>query len=191
VRFGIVLTFCASLLLAACSHGGPAPTLTGERFAASADPTESYKLGVGDKVRVTVFNEPSLSGEFSVGADGKMSLPLVGDVTAQDKTPPQLAVIVQGLMANGYLRDPKVSAEVITYRPFFILGEVKAPGQYPYVSGLTVMNAIATAQGFTPRAQRRTVYIRRSGAAAEEAFHLSPDLRVWPGDTIRLGERYF
>ena len=103
----------------------------------------------------------------------------------------QVADLVQMRLADGYLRQPKVAAEVIAYRPFFILGEVKAPGQYPYVSGLTALNAVATAQGFTPRAARSVIYIRRAGAAEEEAFKLTPELRVLPGDTLRLGERYF
>ncbi|MGK2910349.1 MAG: polysaccharide biosynthesis/export family protein [Sphingobium sp.] len=152
---------------------------------------EDYKLGAGDKIRMTVFNEPTLSGEFSVSADGALSLPLLGDVQAVGKSPAQIATLVQTRLADGYIRDPKVSIEVTAYRPFFILGEVTAPGQYPYASGLTVLNAVATAQGFTPRASRKVVYIRRSGATSEETYQLTPDLVVRPGDTIRIGERYF
>lgn len=152
---------------------------------------EDYKLGAGDKIRMTVFNEPTLSGEFSVSADGALSLPLLGDVQAVGNSPAQIAALVQTRLADGYIRDPKVSIEVTAYRPFFILGEVTAPGQYPYASGLTVLNAVATAQGFTPRASRKVVYIRRSGATSEETYQLTPDLVVRPGDTIRIGERYF
>jgi polysaccharide biosynthesis/export protein len=98
---------------------------------------------------------------------------------------------VQTKLADGYLREPKVSMEVVTYRPYFVLGEVKTPGQYPYSNGLTVTNAIATAAGFTPRADKKVVFIRRSGEAEEKPFRLTPDLRVYPGDTIRLAERFF
>ena len=148
-------------------------------------------VGPGDKIKVIVFNEETLSGEFSVGTDGSISLPLIGEVVAKGKAPRDLALEVQGRLADGYLREPKVSIEISTYRPFFILGEVKAPGQYPYASGLTVMNAIATAQGFTPRADKKNAYIRAAGANEEQGMKLTPDLRVRPGDTIRVGERYF
>jgi polysaccharide export outer membrane protein len=181
-------------LLSACGSSsttaGPVIS-SGERYTLADSQIEDYKLGVGDKIRLTVFNEATLSGEFSVGANGVISLPLVGDVEAIGHAPQDVATAYQDKLAAGYLREPKVSVEVTAYRPFFILGEVKAPGQYPYVSGLTVMNAIATAQGFTPRAQRQTVFIRRSGTAEQQSFALTPDLRVYPGDTIRLGERYF
>jgi polysaccharide export outer membrane protein len=193
VSVRIVFGFLLAMLMAACASvptAGPASG-SGERYVASTAALEDYKLGVGDKVRVTVFNEPTLSGEFSVGANGSLSLPLIGDVDVSGKGPNEIGTMVQTRLADGYLRDPKVSVEVTTYRPFFILGEVKAPGQYPYVSGLTVLNAIATAQGFTPRADRRTVFIRKSGSAEEAPYGLTPDLRVMPGDTLRLGERYF
>ncbi|HEX7857275.1 MAG TPA: polysaccharide biosynthesis/export family protein [Sphingobium sp.] len=152
---------------------------------------ENYQLGPGDKIKLTVFNEETLSGEFSVGSEGTISLPLIGEVVAKNKTPQSLATEVQSKLADGYLRDPKVSVEISAYRPFFILGEVKAPGQYPYASGMTVLNAIATAQGFTPRAAKKIAYVRRAGATQEVPMALTPDLRVMPGDTIRLGERYF
>lgn len=164
---------------------------SGDRYSVSPDVSEGYKLGIGDKVRLTVYNEPALSGDFSVSADGALSLPLIGDISVLNKSTSEAAKLIQTKLGDGYLRDPKVSMEVVTYRPFFILGEVKSPGQYPFSSGLTVMNAIATAEGFTPRAERKSVYIRRLGAVGEEQYRLTPDLRVWPGDTIRLGERYF
>ncbi len=179
------------LYLTGCAAASVPVVSTGERYAASSADDENYQLGPGDKIRMTVFNEETLSGEFSVGSEGTVSLPLIGDVTARNKTPAQLASEVQTKLADGYLREPRVSIEVAVYRPFFILGEVKAPGQYPYASGMTVMNAIATAQGFTPRAAKKIVYIRRANTNTEVAMELTPTLRVMPGDTIRLGERYF
>lgn len=187
----ILQSFFLALLLAACSSANTGPVISsGERYAPIVG-DEDYHLGSGDKIRVTVFNEETLSGEFTVGTEGMVSLPLIGDVMAKNKTPQQLATEVQGKLADGYLRDPKVSIEVSTYRPFFILGEVKSPGQYPYASGLTVFNAIATAEGFTPRANKKLVYIRREGTSTEVTMELTPALRVLPGDTIRIGERFF
>lgn len=164
---------------------------TGERYGSVSEGIEEYKLGPGDKVRVTVFNETGLSGDFSVSADGRLSLPLIGEVVANGKSGNEVANVVQTALGNGYLRDPKVSVEIIEYRPFFVLGEVKQPGQFPYATSMTALNAIALAQGFSPRAQKSVVYIRRAGSNQEEAYRLTPDLRVLPGDTIRVGERYF
>ena len=177
--------------LAGCAAGSGKVISTGDRYVASAAADNDYTLDAGDKIKVIVFNEETLSGEVSVGTDGSISLPLIGAVVAKGKAPRDLALEVQGRLADGYLREPKVSIEISTYRPFFILGEVKAPGQYPYASGLTVMNAIATAQGFTPRADKKNAYIRAAGANEEQGMKLTPDLRVRPGDTIRVGERYF
>ncbi len=152
---------------------------------------DDYRMGVGDQVRIIVFKEDTLSGQFAVNAKGKIAYPLIGDVDAAGLTTSALAGTIQAKLSDGYLRDPKVSAEVLTYRPYFILGEIKTPAQYPYVNGMTVTNAIATAGGYTPRADRKKVFIRRSGEAQEQRFLLTPDLRVFPGDTIRLGERLF
>lgn len=164
---------------------------TGERYTAASAPREDYRLGIGDKLRVNVFREDSLSGEFQVNSDGNLSFPLIGDVKALGGTIAQVSETVRTRLADGYLKDPRVSIEVMNFRPYFILGEVKTPGQYPYQIDLTVMNAIATAQGKTPRADGRAVWIRRSGEEKEVLYRLTPDLRVEPGDTIRIGERLF
>lgn len=168
-----------------------APVSSGERYVVGAELNEQYQLGPGDKVRATIYNEPQLAGEYSVGADGEISLPLIGNVVVSGKTPIEAAQAMQAAFANGYLRDPRVSLEVVAYRPFFVLGEVTQAGQYPYQSGMTALNAIATAKGFTPRAKKKTVMIRRFGEQAEIEYVLNPALRIWPGDTIRLEERYF
>lgn len=180
-----------AVALAGCAKSGPPPISSGERYATSEAFDEVYRLGPGDKIRITVYNEPQLSGEFSISADGEISLPLIGNLAAAGKPIGQVSQEVQARLSNGYLRDPRVSMEVQTYRPFFILGEVRSPGQYPYVSGLTAMNAIATAQGYTPRARKTTVWIRRFGEQFEQEFVLTPNLRVYPGDTLRLAERFF
>ena len=150
-----------------------------------------YRLGGGDRVRVTVFGEESLSGEFQVAGNGKISLPLIGEVQAAGMTVKDFQDGVQKTLSDGYLKQPRVSAEVINYRPYYILGEVQKPGQYPYTSGLTVFNAVATAGGFTYRANKGRVYIKRNNETKEHAAKLVGTTPVGPGDTIRIGERLF
>ncbi len=152
---------------------------------------EDYKLGSTDQVRVIVFGEDALSGQFSVGSTGKMAMPLIGDVQAAGMTITQLQTEIADALKQGYLKDPKVSAEVMTYRPFYILGEVNKPGTYPYTTGLTVQNAVATANGYTYRANTKKVFIKRESEKDEKAYPLSSTIPVAPGDTIRIGERLF
>lgn len=190
-----LLGLCLCLLLSSQLEGQAAAKVaainSGERYAAGQQVADTYKLGAGDKIKVTVFNEPQLSGEYQVGVDGSVALPLVGAIPVLGKTPIDVAATDEQLLGQDFLRNPKVSVEVTVYRPFFIAGEVRMPGQYPYAAGLTVWNAIATAQGMTPRGRESYVYIRKYGAANEERYLLTPDLRVWPGDTIRVAERFF
>lgn len=187
-RFLVILSLAA---LTACGGSSGLRVSSGERYELSSDVNGTYLLGAGDKVRVTVYNEPSLSGEFAVGADGALSLPLIGDVPATGRTTKVVADEFARKLSEGFIFDPKVAMEVSTYRPFFILGEVTTPGQYPYVNGMTALNAIATAGGYTPRAKRTQIFIRKFGEAAETEYELTSSLRIMPGDTIRLGERYF
>lgn len=151
----------------------------------------SYRLGTADKVRVIVFNEPSLSGEFTVSDSGGLSLPLIGDVNATGRTPAEVIAEIATRLKNGYLLNPQVSIDVLTYRPFYILGEVSKPGEYPFSNGLTVMNAVARAEGYTYRANKKKIFIKRAGEAEEKRYPLTPDLKIYPGDTVRVGERYF
>lgn len=150
-----------------------------------------YKLGVADHVRINVYNEPDLSGEFTVSSTGTLSLPLIGSVPVAGKTASEAATSVQQRLLGRYLKEPHVSLEVLTYRPFFILGEVTRPGEYPYANGLTILNAVATAEGFTYRANKRRAFIKRSGQSGEQRVEIAPDTLVQPGDTIRIGERHF
>ncbi len=179
------------LLLAACSSVPSSVVSTGERYVPHDAGIEDYRLGAGDKLKVTVYNEPTLSGEYAVSTEGKISVNLIGDIQVLGDSVTMVASKVQAALADGYVRDPKVSVEISAYRPFFVLGEVSTPGQFPYASGMTALNAIALAQGFSPRAERGVVYIRRAGSSEEVPYNLSPNLRVWPGDTIRIGEKYF
>lgn len=186
--FALVLGLTAGSGAWAQSAPAPAPVSVSP---APGPADEEYRLGAGDKVRVTVYGEDSLSGEFFVAGNGKISLPLIGEVQAAGFSVKAFQDAVQTILQDGYLKQPKVSAEVLNYRPFFILGEVQKPGQYPYTSGLTVLNAVATAGGFTYRANRGRVYIKTNSQAEERAYPLEGTTPVAPGDTIRIGERLF
>lgn len=161
---------------------------------ASAPPGETqapeYRLGPGDQVRVTVFNEPDLTGPFTVGSQGTIAYPLVGSIRAGGLTVPEFTNALQTALAT-YVRSPSVAVEVTNYRPFFILGEVQRPGTYPYSASLTVPNAVATAGGFTYRANRSRVFIRHANENVERSYPLTVATPVLPGDTVRIGERIF
>jgi protein involved in polysaccharide export with SLBB domain len=171
----------------------PTMAQTGAAAPATAAPSSpaEYHLGAGDKLKIGVYGEDSLSGEFSVSPMGKISFPLIGEIDAAGLSVSQVQRIVQQKLSEGFLVNPKVNAEVINFRPFYILGEVSKPGEYPFTSGLTVFNAVASAQGFTYRANQREVYLKHAGASKEEKVHLTPTTPVQPGDTIRISERFF
>jgi len=181
------------LLVAACAQGaisGGAPV------GDALDPgvvraVPEYRLGAADKLRVNVFGEEALTGEFIVSGSGKVSLPLIGEVQASGMTIAQFQEEIAEALRQGYIKEPRVSAEVLNYRPFYILGEVNKPGEYPYTSSLTVLNAVATAEGFTYRADTRRVFIKRADSSGEQTFPLTTATQVAPGDTIRIGERFF
>jgi polysaccharide export outer membrane protein len=181
--------FLAALAVAGLLAGG-APIASAQSSAVPLS-VQDYKLGVSDKVRIVVYNEPTLSGEFPVNANGAIAFPLIGDVPASGQTATQLARQIEAKLADGLLRDPKVSIDVASFRPFYILGEVNKPGEYPYSVGLSVLNAVATAQGFTYRADKRRVYIKSAGENGETVQRLDSATPVKPGDTIRIGERFF
>jgi polysaccharide biosynthesis/export protein len=169
----------------------------GSRFTASAQqqvaaPTAAtYLLGPNDRVRVKVYGEPEITGEYEVDINGQISVPLAGHIGAEGLTTRQLERAIASALAKGIVRDARVSVEVALYRPYYILGEVKKSGEYPYRLGLTVMDAVASAGGFTYRANESKVYLRRAGASGEETISLDSPVPVFPGDNIRIPERYF
>lgn len=154
---------------------------------------ETYILGPGDRVKITVFGEDRLSGEYVVLTNGELSFPLIGNIHASGSTIADLQAALKTKLSAGYLKDPRVTAEVLIFRPFYVLGEVARPGQYPYVDGLTIQQAIATAGGYTYRAKRTKVYLRGPQKQNETEVNLkkTPLKEVGPGDTIRIGERFF
>lgn len=158
---------------------------------APAPATSGYTLGGGDKVRMTVFGEEDLTGEFDVDGTGVLALPLIGHVNVMGKTLREAEDLVAAQYAKGYLVNPRVALEVLNFRPFFILGEVNKPGSYPYVNNLTVINAVALAGGYTPRASIGKVLIRRADDPKREEVSAPEDAKVFPGDAIRVDERFF
>lgn len=175
-----------ALLVTACA--GSLPPVATDGFTPPV-----YRLSAGDRLNITVFGEEALSKEYIVTSEGDLAFPLLGDLPVLGKTGSELAAdITKGLDA-GYLNDPRVNVEVVNFRPFYVLGEVGKSGEYPYSTNLTVTQAIALASGFTYRAEQRRVYIRRAGSEQEMTYELTSDRPVYvrPGDTIRVGERYF
>lgn len=168
--------------------------VAGAQQAAPATAASSvlvYKLGPDDKVRINVYGEDALNAEYQVGSDGNISFPLIGMVQANGLTVSELQVLITRQLTEKAINDPKVSIDVVQYRPFYILGEVQNSGQYPYRTGMTVTAAIATAGGFSYRANEKTVMIQRFGETSEKSYPLGPQTVVQPGDTIRVKERFF
>ncbi|PZU07020.1 polysaccharide biosynthesis/export family protein [Sphingomonas sp.] len=150
-----------------------------------------YALGPGDKLQINVYGEEELSGEQQVGPDGTVTLPLIGRVKASGRAVSDVSEEIRAKLAEGFVHNPSVTVTIQTYRPFYILGEVNTPGQYEYAQGMTVLSAVARAGGFTYRAKKSEVFVKHEGGSAEERVKLTGDLPIRPGDTIRVGERYF
>lgn len=187
--FKAVILSCLFLGLPLLAQGGETPPPPAPPVAVAA--AQTYELGPGDKVNIIVFDEQQLTGSFSVGANGAISLPWIGDVPASGRTEADLRDAITARLQQGYILNPQVSVQVVSYRPFYILGEVNRPGEYPYSNGLTVRSAVATAEGFTYRANTKRVYIKRNGQTSEMVVPLTSTTEVEPGDTIRIAERYF
>ncbi len=149
---------------------------------------EAYRLGSGDRVRVLVFGEEDLSGTFNIDGEGRIALPLVGTVTVGGLSAPEAEQAIAGRFAEGYLKDPRVAVEVLDRRPFYILGEVRTPGAYPYADGLTVLGAVAVAGGYTYRADEDDIQVTRGGGEPEV---MPAEAVVRPGDVIRVRQRLF
>jgi polysaccharide export outer membrane protein len=154
--------------------------------------TGEYHLGPGDQIKITTFGEQQLTGEFRVGDTGSLALPLIGDVQAAGKTPAELAASIAKTLADSKLYvDPKVTAEVTTYRPIFILGEVARPGEYPFQPGMTVLTAVAVGGGFTYRAITNQFSVVRTTEGKAVEGRASRETPVQPGDVITVYERLF
>ena len=189
-------------LMAGCSSSSPLPTAPGGGVggpaaaidsdpAAAAKAVAGYQLGPNDQIRLTVFRHEDLSGEFELDGEGYFAMPLVGEILAGGLTARQLENEIEvQLKGGGYLVNPQVSLEVLNYRPFYIVGEVRNPGSYPYVNGMTVINAVALAGGFTYRASQSSITITRGGSNGAQS-DTEPQTQVLPGDVIEVPERFF
>jgi protein involved in polysaccharide export with SLBB domain len=185
------LAVLACMLLAACGGGGAAPATLADLERVHAAASAPPRVQAGEKIRVTVFGENSLSGEYQIDPSGFVSLPLAGAVKAAGLTQNELARELEASLRSGYLKDPKVTVSILEFRPFYILGEVEKPGSYPYSSGLNVMSAIATAGGTTYRASQSRVLIQRAGDSEMRAYDASQPIPILPGDIIQVPRRYF
>ena len=178
-------------------HG---PGISQSRNVAAAPPVETatrtdttdYRLGAGDRVRVTVFGQQDLTGIYSVDGSGNLAFPLVGQVRAAGLTGSELQGALVASLSPKYIKDPSVTVEVLSYRPFYILGEVRTPGSYPYVFGMTVLHAVALAGGYTYRAREDDFRVTRTSPdGGKTHLDVTEDTPVEPGDIITVRERFF
>jgi len=168
----------------------PAPMV----YAAAPAPRaydSAYRLDAGDRLRVVVYGQEGLTNTYAIDAGGAITLPLIGSVAARGRTPAGLAAEISAKLRNGYIREPSVAVEIESYRPFFILGEVQAPGQYPYVPNMSVESAVAIAGGFSPRARRDSVTLTHTDASGPMRVVVPLGTPLSPGDTVQVGERWF
>ena len=173
---------------------GMPPAATRVAYAAEPMPVaydSSYKLDAGDKLRVVVYGQDGLTNTYAIDAGGSITMPLIGAVPARGRTPAGLASEITGKLRRGYIRDPSVAVEIESYRPFFILGEVAAPGQYPYVPNMSVESAVAIAGGFSPRARRDSVTLTHTDGSGSMRVAAPLGTALGPGDTVLVGERWF
>lgn len=185
----IAAVLAATAFTAGCSSG---PELAQPSFAtANPDDIErTYRLGIGDKLKITVFGEDNLSGQFEVGALGSVAMPLVGEMPAKGVPITAFRDSLARKLADGYLKNPRVNVEVLNYRPIYVHGEVKTGGEFPYKSGLRLRDAIALAGGYTYRANQNFVVVFREGQG-EMKTAMTGSFAVLPGDNIRIPERFF
>jgi polysaccharide export outer membrane protein len=189
VRVGGLFLF--AFLVSCLTTGLPSNAFAQVQSLPPAPTAGSYMLGPNDRIRLKVYGEADITGEYEVDSNGQVSVPLAGHITAAGLTTKQLERSITSALSKGIVRDPRVNVEIALYRPYYILGEVKKGGEYPYRLGLTVMDAVASAGGFTYRANENKVYLRRAGAGGEEIYALDAPVPVFPGDNIRVPERYF
>ncbi len=151
----------------------------------------AYRLDAGDRLRIVIYGQEGLTNTYAIDAGGSITMPLIGAVRARGLTPAGLASEISGKLRNGYIREPSVAVEIEAYRPFFILGEVAAPGQYPYVPNMSVESAVAIAGGFSPRAKRDRVTLTHTDAGGSMRVVVPLGTPISPGDTVLVGERWF
>lgn len=165
-------------------------TFSVQKLSASESDLQ-YRLGSGDQVKLIIFGQEELSGEFVVNDSGYLSLPLIKTVKVKGLTLNEVEETITTMLKPDYLINPRVSVEVLNFRPFYILGEVNNPGSYPFVTGMTVINAVAMAGGYTYRAKKSKTLIARKNSATKEKILADIDTVILPGDIIEIPERFF
>jgi polysaccharide export outer membrane protein len=187
-KAGLFLALAAAALAGACS--GPSAPAPSYAISGQAALSRIYRLGIGDKLKVTVFGEENLSGQVEVNAAGQVPLPLAGEVQAKGLTITEFRDSVARKLANGYLKNPKVTIEILNYRPIYVHGEVKTGGEFAYKPGMMLRDAVAMAGGFTYRANETYAVVVRDGEA-EASLPIAGNVPVLPGDNVRITERFF
>ena len=170
---------------------GPLPPFGTRGHATAYEYQSGYRVGAGDKLSIRVAGEADLTGEFPVDASGAISMPYVQSVTVAGMSTPQIEQLILGRLQAGYLKDPQVSVQVTTLRPFYILGEVTASGSFAYQPGITVQNAIAIAGGYGARADKSDVLLTRKDATGTHTSKVPVTTQVYPGDIVYVRERWF
>lgn len=192
-RFRIAAAVLAAGALVTGCAGSSAPIIDSASFVSShGTPSldKNYRINSGDKLKITVFGEENLSGQFDVGTRGQISMPLIGELQANGLSLNNLRDSIAQRLSDGYLKNPKVSVEIAGYRPVFVQGEVRNGGEFPYKVGLTLRDAIAMAGGYNYRADQSYLYIGRNGAP-DVAVRTLNNIEILPGDNLRIPERFF
>lgn len=184
-----LLTLLSVISLSACASGVQ-PRETEASSRAQFTPA-TYRLGVGDRIRVEVFRETDLSGEASVESSGDINYPLIGYVPAVGLTTKQLELDIAGRLRAGYLRDPNVRVYMVRYRPIFVSGAVRNTGAFPFTEGLSVEKALTLASGITPLGSTRRIFVLREGAPSSSRERVNLDAPLYPGDTLFVEEGVF
>lgn len=186
----LALQFLALPAAAQDTGNPPGNAAAGESVESPVD-SAGYRLGARDQIRVSVFNQADLTGDYVLDGDGRFSMPLIGTVKASGLTPAELAELIISRLKPDYLINPRVSVEVSNYRPYYLIGEVQSTGSFAYVQGITYLTAIAMAGGYSYRAKKDVVYVIRAGDPEQKELKLDVNEKVQPGDIIRVAERFF
>ncbi|MGE3906298.1 MAG: polysaccharide biosynthesis/export family protein [Reyranellaceae bacterium] len=193
-RLSLAVASVFAFLLAACSNnsGGKPLQFADDNAADYALSTGDYRIGSGEKLLITVFGQPELNREYQIDGAGRLAFPLVGTVKAAGMTPAALESLLADKLDPDYVRDANVTVEVMSFRPFYIVGEVRQPGSYQFVPGMTVLNAVALGGGYTYRARENAFLLRRpAGDGTVNHLLANADTPILPGDIVTVRERYF
>jgi polysaccharide export outer membrane protein len=181
------LFFCLLMTMS----GLKAQENTADSAPSNASSDSSYTLGPADRLKISIFNQDDLSGDYVLDGNGRFSMPLIGTINAAGLTPSELEAVLVSKLKPDYLVNPRIFIQVVNYRPYYLIGEVMGTGAFPYVAGMTYLTAVAIAGGFTYRAKKEFVYVIRGSDPDREEIKMDIDEKVQPGDIIRVAERIF